>query len=567
MDRIIEAERRLSGLSPQHPDRATATVTLARAVLIRSPHRAAALAAEVASLPEVDARARFDAVYLIASARLMTSDFDGAPAAIDDAERLARTPAHRARVESLRAIRAQRAGDLAGALARVLEALQLWEAADTEDLPGSATTHNIAGNLFAQFGDFPGAIEQFQLASSRVGHDAEDDVSAVVANNLGRAYREQGQHADAEDVLRTALTRFPDTDASLLRCSLLCNLGVTQVDAGHAALARTTLNEALRRSERAGFARIEAAALHALGLAYAAEGAMEAARLELEAALRIRTQLKEQVDVAETRVRLAEVLHALGRTEEAEALLAAVVDGPEATAWPRARADALHLLYRIHRQNGDLAKALDHHVAWVEIAQAYSDDRARSRYQVLQARFRHEQLARERELERARRAALEDLAHTDALTGVHNRRYADRHLDLLHAIAGAPFSVALLDLDFFKQINDAHSHELGDAVLRTTARVLAAQLRHGDVIARYGGEEFVLVFANATAEQAQTTCERLLATLRGFDWTALHPAIAVTASVGVADSRQATDRESLLRAADRALYRAKALGRDRVQRA
>ena len=176
---------------------------------------------------------------------------------------------------------------------------------------------------------------------------------------------------------------------------------------------------------------------------------------------------------------------------------------------------------------------------------------------------------REREAERARGAELEVLAHTDPLTGIPNRRFADAHIDtaLAHAVAtGRSLSVCILDIDYFKQVNDTHSHEVGDAVLHTMAILLHSQLRDGDVVARYGGEEFVIVFSGASVQQAEEACVRLLHAVRTHDWTRTHPALAITVSAGVADASAAATRAALLAAADTALYQAKAAGRDRVVR-
>ena len=556
----------MAGQTGSLVERAPAVVTLARALLTRSPQRALALTQEVAGVAGLPADLRFDALQVGAAARLMMSDFGGATADLERLSGLAASGGERARVATLVAIRAQRSGDLTGALNHILEALRLWEGADDAASPLSASTHNVAGNLFAQFGDFSGAIEQFQHALSRVGHDVDDDVTAVVANNLGRAYRELGQHAEAEDAFRGALARFADADASVVRCGLLCNLGTTLVEAGRATEALAVLELALDRSTASGLGRLSAAALHALGLALQADGRLDEARARLEDALALRRQMGERVDVAETQVRLASVLHGLGRDAEAEALLVGVAEGPQATEWLSARTDALHLLYRICRERGDLARALDYHVAYVEQRRVYTDERSTLRYQVLHARFRNEQLAREREAERARGAVFEALAHTDPLTGLPNRRYVDGHLDALLAAELGALTVGLLDIDHFKRINDDHGHEVGDTVLRAVAQTLGSKLREGDIVARYGGEEFLLVFRDASVAQAEEACLRLLDALRRFDWASLRLPTGVTASIGLADRRGGVRRAALIAEADRALYRAKAQGRDQVQR-
>jgi len=571
MKRIREAEQRLARLGVNDAEYLHALLDVARACLVRFPKRAVDVAVEAAGLAAArdDAQARFESLYTLASARLALSDFAGGDFAIDQASELAEQFAQRARVLSLRAIRAHRSGDIPGALALVLEAKLLWERAEPDALRGSATTHNVAGTLFAQLGDYAGAIEQFQTALDRVSHVVEDDVYSVVSNNLGRAHRELGEYDRAEEVLVEALSQFAADDISFPRSGQLINLGMVHIEAGRPAEGRRHIESALQIALAGGYQRIVGAAQHAIGLALYQEGALAEAKPYFEESIKLRTDLGERTDLAETQVCYAQLLRDMNDTAGAEAILHSVVDGLNATSVVRPRVDALLLLYRISRERGDLAQALDFHVAYAEQHRKLVDDRAMLRYQALQARYRHEQLVREREAERARGLAFEALAHTDPLTGIANRRFADTHIDaaLADALAsGRALSVCLLDIDHFKQVNDAHSHEVGDAVLQGVARLLESQLRNSDVVARYGGEEFILVFAGAAAQQAEEACLRLLNVIRSHDWRRTHPGLAITVSAGVADSQGASTRAALLAAADAALYRAKAAGRDRAAR-
>ena len=162
---------------------------------------------------------------------------------------------------------------------------------------------------------------------------------------------------------------------------------------------------------------------------------------------------------------------------------------------------------------------------------------------------------------------LERIATYDPLTALHNRRHADRYLE--ERIGEferyrRDFAVALLDLDYFKSINDDFSHDAGDQVLKAVATILRESCRDTDLVARYGGEEFLLCFPQADLAAAQDACEKIRATLEATDWSALTPGATVTVSAGVATMRAGFDRRELLGVADRALYRAKSAGRNRV---
>jgi diguanylate cyclase (GGDEF)-like protein/PAS domain S-box-containing protein len=155
----------------------------------------------------------------------------------------------------------------------------------------------------------------------------------------------------------------------------------------------------------------------------------------------------------------------------------------------------------------------------------------------------------------------------DGLTGLLNRRALDRALAETRADRPANVGVLLADVDHFKAFNDTHGHQAGDDALRVIGRVLAAGVRGTDRVYRYGGEEFLVLLHGASREVARSTAERLRASLAGAptgdDVAWRMPTVSVGVAVGDAVDEAALAR--LVEAADRALYRAKAAGRDRVE--
>lgn len=170
-----------------------------------------------------------------------------------------------------------------------------------------------------------------------------------------------------------------------------------------------------------------------------------------------------------------------------------------------------------------------------------------------------------------------EAAVIDPLTGLHNRRYAMPHLARIADRAqqsGKPFAVMVADMDHFKQINDTHGHAAGDAVLVETARRLRENLRAVDLVARIGGEEFLIVLPGAGLANARKAAQRLCRMIREtpFEVPGQDRPVTATISIGLTVCDRATngpdaprlDAEALLDRADRALYEAKAEGRDRV---
>lgn len=162
-----------------------------------------------------------------------------------------------------------------------------------------------------------------------------------------------------------------------------------------------------------------------------------------------------------------------------------------------------------------------------------------------------------------------EMAVTDALTGVHNRRYFETHLASLVADAanrGRPLALMILDIDHFKGVNDTYGHDAGDMVLRGFADRIRKVIRTSDLICRLGGEEFVVVMPDTCLEIAAKVAERLRSEIakRGFVIAEDGRTIAVTASIGLAERGHDAEPDGLFRRADRALYRSKTGGRNRV---
>lgn len=165
---------------------------------------------------------------------------------------------------------------------------------------------------------------------------------------------------------------------------------------------------------------------------------------------------------------------------------------------------------------------------------------------------------------------LRESALRDAMTGLYNRRFLEEYVSTL--VAGSqrrksPFAVLMLDLDYFKQVNDTHGHEAGDKVIKTLADILQRNVRTADMAVRYGGEEFLLVLVDSNADAALRVAEKIRSDVEGTKIPVSNAMLQKTISIGVAE--YPTDADTfwqVVKFADVALYQAKSGGRNRVVR-
>lgn len=166
------------------------------------------------------------------------------------------------------------------------------------------------------------------------------------------------------------------------------------------------------------------------------------------------------------------------------------------------------------------------------------------------------------------RAQFQRQAYVDALTGIHNRHWMkDAFPRALHRCAQncAPTAVMVADIDHFKRVNDTYGHLVGDTTLKMVADCMAKHLRPHDLLVRYGGEEFAMLLPNTDTDEAQHVAERLRTSIAESEIANEGTPFQVTISIGIAPTHGEVPIDELIGEADQALYRAKELGRNRVE--
>lgn len=219
-------------------------------------------------------------------------------------------------------------------------------------------------------------------------------------------------------------------------------------------------------------------------------------------------------------------------------------------------------LVAAQRQAGDLASALDNAL---ELKRRILAVHRAQTAQLVEQVWARASVEYERQALEVQKAAAIRSAEEDALTRIGNRRLLERCLAEVQEQA-EHVAVLMADIDNFKEINDTFGHEVGDHVLRAIGQILATDARTNQVVVRYGGEEFVFALPGVELMAARDFAERIRSKVSSYPWAELETRLAVTISIGVAYGRSRSWR-SVLAAADRALYLAKAGGRDRVEMA
>ena len=167
---------------------------------------------------------------------------------------------------------------------------------------------------------------------------------------------------------------------------------------------------------------------------------------------------------------------------------------------------------------------------------------------------------------RIRETAIQVLSRLDPLTNVMNRRSISNHLERLHQQPNQLYSIVLLDLDHFKNINDHFGHSIGDQVLVELAKCLANNLRDRDMIGRFGGEEFILLLPNTKPAQAYNVAERCRVAIAELSFMSEdHQEFSISASFGISSTLSANEPHLIISQADQALYAVKAAGRNQVK--
>jgi two-component system cell cycle response regulator len=450
-----------------------------------------------------------------------------------------------------------RQGDLPAA-GRILHDVHAWAAAHRH--PRLLTlSHWYLSMLFGQLGDPTSTLEHAVRAMESMNAmtpPASTMLRTRCVMGLADAYGDTGdflaaraRYAEAERLAAGPL----EVQARLI---ILNNLAYTECQAGEYAAATSAAERLLGLFEEHGLT-LDDSTRDTVAKVWVATGRLaEAIAILKPSDKAYDNQYEEANSVASCLVTLAEAYRRAGRLDRAAAALRRCRDLCAERGLASVDVDAQRVGADLLASAGRFEEAFrahqDFHDATMRLHSAQRDARAR----ILAVMY---------ETEEAR-----ELAMRDPLTGLYNRRFVDTELPVLLQRAaenGTPVSVALLDLDHFKRINDTCSHEAGDRVLRQVAEMLTTRAQMIDAAfgARLGGEEFLFVMPGVDGRDAVEEMTRLCQTIRRHDWRPITGDLPVTTSIGVSISPHGHGTAAdMLREADTYLYQSKAGGRDRI---
>jgi two-component system, cell cycle response regulator len=542
-------DRDLAGSDPA--EQARSRLARARAIYYEDPAGALAEAIRCyetgVALPDVELCARACALQGMVS--LHRGDLRGGLSLAMEAERHAESSGADATHTEVAALKAQLSfftGSYTEALRHAELAVEHADAAQGLELRVYArrATCPVFGNVGVP--DLRERIEELLALAIESGNPWEE---AISRNDLACYFQQQGELESAACELERAF------EAAYRVCGANSfALGVIHSTRADIRLLLGKAEEALQDAERS----IELLSAggdpnpYVLGVTVRADvqarmtlGQLDDARQVGEGAL---SWLGDRVPQARSLIlsTLAATLRAAGRVEDAYEALER----------------AAELERQAFRELSEMQLRLERATLEASAARQASAALAAKNWQLAEA---HDELERRaRKLEELQEQ-LREQAERDWLTGLYNRRYFARELERLAGEQGGGwFSLAVVDLDHFKSINDRFGHEVGDQVLIRVGALLCEVLRQPDVIVRSGGEEFLVLMPLTEANAAAACSERIRRSIREERWTRLADGLTVTASVGVASTDDPSQLEALARVADHRLYEAKRSGRDRV---
>lgn len=454
----------------------------------------------------------------------------------------------------------ERRGDLAHA-AKMMWQVNQW-AVDHDSSSVRARSHLLLARAHRSLGDIAAALDHMVCALEHLDESEPAEVKATYLVKLADVLNQAGNLQAAAERYQQAERLAISTGDPERHIVVLNNYAYSNYVSGEPQQAWNIAEAMIAVSEAQG-RQLDAAELDTVARIQIELGEYGEAERYAQESLRVYSQ-QENVKASDIYVEilltLAVAQRHLGVLDTAQESLNRCRLACEESGHAAVGVRVLQEQAELHAATGDYRGAFESykafHIGDKALVSAHREAQAHNREAMLEVTQARKEAARFREQ-----------AHRDPLTGLANRRFVDERLPGL--IAGSdrtPLTIALVDLDHFKRINDNRSHEAGDAVLVVIARMLedAAQQAENGFAARMGGEEFLVVLAGVEPAESVEQLQKLRRCIADHDWSAMAGELPVTVSIGVTTALPHNSQAELIARADEMLYVAKKSGRNRL---
>jgi diguanylate cyclase (GGDEF)-like protein len=464
----------------------------------------------------------------------------------------------------------------------LLQAQTLFE--QLGDILGQIRVKNWLGIYYFDQGDYVAALQNFFRTLEMARQSKNFEYEAGSLSNIGFAYNHTGDYELALTYLSQALEIFEihqikrgQADANNNSASALHNLNrdtealvyaLRAVEMAKQANAKTTLAEAY----------------NILGTIYTTLGDLDQALNAYQQSLSTGEEIGHHYESTMASLHIGQTYLKQQAYEQAFEHLNNALYGAQQVGLKRLIYECHLALVDAYRQTENFGQALWHYEQYHLIKEAVFNERSDLRLKMLQVehqvdtaqkeaeiyQLRNVELEREVQERKKAQTALEELATTDPLTGLFNRRqfFYLAEMELQRSIRyNHPLSVFMIDVDHFKDVNDTLGHAIGDQVLVAVAQRIKLQMRQVDIVSRYGGDEFIILLPETNMEQAGQIAQRLVEQVKSGLVNTVRGPVEITISVGVGCYNEfySAALDALLERADHALYVAKQSGRNRAE--
>lgn len=466
------------------------------------------------------------------------------------------------------------------ALSHASQALALLDSLEPSVILGD--TYDAMGWARLFQGDFAEAIVVLTEAMRIAEEMGDRGAQAYALDTMASVHAVSGHPHEALAGHLQALAMQQEIGDDLSVALVRNNLAYTYLELGDLDAALHTVEASLAFISENGHDHIEMAVLDTLATVELAMGELDMALTHAQRGLRLARGRDSHRDETDSLITLGRIVLEQGRCDDALASIEQALALAERHGRSVEEYRCHELLAAIHEKRGDAAAALTAYRRYHELEQVCINGESETRLANMRVEYLLEAARKDAEIHRLRSLALERevgerriaqvrleaQASLDPLTGLYNRRHLSVLAEELQAAVARqePVCLAMFDIDHFKEVNDTYGHFAGDRVLVSLARQLSRNSRATDVPLRYGGDEFLVLLVGMDGAAGAETAERLRATVAGSTVGSDDAQIEITISVGVAclpqDGR--IGLAEFIACADRALYAAKQMGRNRV---